>query len=516
MTDAGSHLDTLLDYAETTGLITSEDRIWAANVVLSTLGLAAPAGPGERGETGSADTRTASDMPAADSEAEAAARRGAEAVLAPLLDDAVVRGLIEDTPDQRDALDAAIMGSLTERPSSVIADFWADYDIAAVAASDGFFGLCVANNYIHAERTDRNPRWMQPSRYGELVLTINLAKPEKDPRDIAAARNVTATGYPECLLCAQNEGYAGRVDHPARQNLRLIPLALADESWFLQYSPYQYYLEHCIVLRAQHVPMQLTRLTFTRLLEFVTEFPHYFLGSNADLPIVGGSILNHDHFQGGRFRFPMQDARPVAGWHRGELRAQVLDWPLSVVRISGADAVAVGDAGFELLTAWRSHDEPDTAVAAFTGTTPHNTVTPVAHRTRDGYQLDVVLRNNRTSDEHPDGIFHPHAEIHPVKRENIGLIEVMGLAVLPGRLASEMAGLAQALASGTELPAALVHHAPMLEQLRAADGAPDALVRAAVGDYFRRGLEHCSVLGLGEDALPRWERLVAPLGWARS
>lgn len=500
MTRSAASLEPLLDYAEATGLITVEDRIWARNVLLDLLGLSAPPGANI---TPSTITRPgASRSPSS-----------ADEVLAPILDDAVQRGLIEDTPDQRDALDASIMGALTPRPSVVIDTFWDDYDVSPAAATDGFFDMCVANNYVHAERTARNPQWRHATDYGELILTVNLAKPEKDPRDIAAARNAPESGYPECLLCAQNEGYAGRPDHPARQNLRLIPLALADESWFLQYSPYQYYFQHCIVLRAQHVPMQLTRLTFTRLLEFVTEFPNYFLGSNADLPVVGGSILNHDHFQGGRFRFPMQDARPLASWRRGELRAQVLDWPLSAVRLSGSDPQVVGDAGFELLQVWRHHDEPESDVRAFTGDTPHNTVTPVAHRIGDGYQLDVVLRNNRTSAEHPDGIFHPHAEIHPVKRENIGLIEVMGLAVLPGRLAAEMAQLAAALDRGGELPPELAKHAPMVAQLPISGESAEKAIHRAVGDYFTRGLEHCGVFGHGPAALRRWERLLGPLDW---
>ncbi len=500
MNGSGPSLEPLLDYAETTGLITAEDRIWARNVLLDLLGLSAP----PEADIGSATTTH---------------RRGsnglssADGLLAPILDDAVQRGLIEDTPDQRDALDASIMGALTPRPSVVIDRFWDDYDIAPVTATDGFFAMCVANNYVHAERTARNPRWSHATDYGELILTVNLAKPEKDPRDIAAALNAPESGYPECLLCAQNEGYAGRPDHPARQNLRLIPLALADEAWFLQYSPYQYYFQHCIVLRSQHVPMQLTRLTFARLLEFVTEFPDYFLGSNADLPIVGGSILNHDHFQGGRFRFPMQDARPLTSWRRGEVRAQVLKWPLSVVRLSGSDPQDLGDAGFELLQVWRQHDEPEANVRAFTGDTPHNTVTPVAHRIGDAYQLDVVLRNNRATAEHPDGIFHPHAEIHPVKRENIGLIEVMGLAVLPGRLAAEMAQLSQALERGGELTPELAKHAPMVAQLPKPGESPEVAIRRAVGDYFTRGLEHCGVLGHGDATLPRWERLLGPLGW---
>ncbi len=496
--DFQAALAELLAYAVRTGLIEHSDVCWARNRLLDLLNAASAGGAWE------------TPTPVADR----ASNEGVDELLAPLLTDAAERGLIEDTPGQRDLLDAEIMGALTARPSEVIGEFQRNYRTDPKVATDAFYRLCIANNYIHKERTDANPHWRHPSRYGDLEITINRAKPEKDPRDIAAASRAPASGYPNCLLCRENEGYRGRADHPGRGNLRLVPLRLAGSTWYLQYSPYLYYPEHCIVLSETHVPMRLSSQTFVRLLDFVTDLPHYFLGSNADLPIVGGSILGHDHFQGGRHRFPMDSAAILARWsHRDGTVADVLDWPLATVRLTHADREILQRHGDALLTEWRGHDEPETQVAHATGGVAHNTVTPVVRRSGPDYQLDVVLRNNRTSDEHPDGIFHPHAEIHPVKRENIGLIEVMGLAVLPGRLARELALLADVLADGRSTPTEVAHHDRMLTGLRGRSGDPWDLLRAAVGDYFVAGLEHCGVFGIGEAALPRWQRLLAPLGW---
>lgn len=503
--DPGPALGALVGYALSTGLIRPDDERWAVNQVLEVLRLDSPGSyDGPRHDDGV----------------------GPDQLLAPLLSDAAGRGVIDDTPGQRDLLDAAVMGALMARPSAVTADFWRHYGHSPSLATDAFYRLCVDANYVHAARSAANPRWRYPSRYGELDITINLAKPEKDPRDIAAAASGGGTGgaaYPACLLCPANEGYAGRRDHPARQNLRVIALDLAGDDWYLQYSPYLYYLEHCIVLSGEHRPMQLTRTTFARLLDFVGQFPDYFVGSNADLPIVGGSILSHDHFQGGRNEFPIQRARTVMAFEgpAAGLRAQVLDWPLSVLRLTAADPQVLTAAGFALLTAWRDHEVPQTEVKARTGDTPHNTVTPIARRVGRDFQLDVVLRNNRTTPAHPDGLFHPHAEIHPVKKENIGLIEVMGLAVLPGRLAADIPRLAEVVSGAGELAPDLVAHAPMVEELRvdheghpsAAPEAAEARVRAAIGEYFTRGLEHCGVLGPASASGPLWTELLAPLGY---
>lgn len=488
--DPGPALGVLIGYAIRSGLIGVDDERWAVNRLLEVLRLDDPgsyAGPTE---------------PVG----------GADEALAPALDLAVSTGRIGDSQGRRDLLDSALMGALMAPPSVITGEFWRRYEANPRKATDGFYRLCVASNYIHAERSERNPTWAHPSRYGKLDMTINLAKPEKDPRDIIAAGQQSAHGYPTCLLCPQNEGYAGRLDHPGRQNLRLIGLELAAEQWLLQYSPYLYYTEHCIVLSADHTPMQLTRATFTRLLEFVGQFPEYFVGSNADLPIVGGSILSHDHFQGGRYEFPIERAAVVADFTGPHgIHGQVLEWPLTVLRLTGADPWSLGEVGFAMLEAWREYDVPSAGVRARTGETLHNTITPIARRRGHDFQLDIVLRNNRTSTEHPDGIFHPHAEIHPVKKENIGLIEVMGLAVLPGRLASDIPRLAAALA-GEELADDLLAHRPMLESIPAGFDDAEAAVRQAVGAYFTAGLEHCGVLGPAADSVPQWREFLAPLG----
>jgi len=510
--DPAPALEGLLAYALRSGLIGHDDEMWAVNRILEVLRIDAP---GSRATVSRAPGSDAPGGRVLGSDVEAGP--SADEAVAPLLDFAVATGLIPDTPGRRDLLDAAIFGALMPRPTEVIRSFWADFQTDPRRATDAFYRLSVAANYIHADRSDRNPRWTYASRFGEIDMTINLAKPEKDPRDIIAAGATAASGYPLCLLCPQNEGYAGRIDHPARQNLRLIPLEFHGEPWALQYSPYLYYPEHCIVLSQRHVPMQMTRMTFTRLLDFVGMFPEYFLGSNADLPIVGGSILSHDHFQGGRYEFPIERASTVAtldGPHG--VKAELLNWPLATVRLTGADADVLGDLGFAILQAWRGHDEPETDVVAVTDQ-PHNTVTPIARRSGRDFQLDVVLRNNRTSAEHPDGIFHPHAEIHPVKKENIGLIEVMGWAVLPGRLATDIPRLAGALRERV-VPHDLAAHQPMLDAIRTRGGDlgdPETAVRSAVGEYFVTGLEHCGVFGDPHEATDRWLRLLEPLGFRR-
>lgn len=422
-------------------------------------------------------------------------------LLRPLLDDAASRGLISpDTTTERDLWDTAIMGCFVARPSTVVQQFWNDYARSPVAATDAFHRQAVASNYIRVGRTDRNITWRQPTEYGVMDMTINVSKPEKDPRDIAAAaRSTSSGGYPLCLLCRENEGYAGRVDHPARQNLRLIPMDLAKQRWYLQYSPYRYYNEHCIVLSEEHRPMRIDRETFARLAEFTEVLPHYMVGSNADLPIVGGSILSHDHFQGGRFEFAMDRARSLWATSLFGVEVAVLHWPLSVLRVTGSDE-AVIDFCDRVLGAWRTYTDEENAVFAFTNGVAHNTIAPIARRIGGRLRMDLVLRNNRTSRDHPDGVFHPHAEIHSVKKENIGLIEVMGLAVLPGRLEHELAAVARALVDHTALPSQLAGHQPMLDRLRA-EGPErefgDALERArlAAGAVFVRGLEHCGVFG---------------------
>lgn len=472
-------LGALLDYGQNHGLISAEDRVCTRNRVLEVLriddyDLAAEGGAGGDGDV--------------------------DALLAPLLDDAARRGLITpDTVTQRDLWDTAIMGCFVPPPAQVARDFWADYAQGPVIATDRYHRHAVASNYIRVGRTDRNITWQQATDYGVLDMTINVSKPEKDPRDIAAAAaGGSGGGYPQCLLCKENEGYRGRADHPARQNLRLIGMELAGERWYLQYSPYRYYNEHCIVLSDEHRPMRIDDQTFVRLADFTSLLPHYLVGSNADLPIVGGSILSHDHFQGGRYEFAMDRAEPAWATEIDGVHVEVLHWPLAVLRLRGADADVLALSN-RVLAAWREYSDPGRGVIAYSGQTPHNTITPIARREQGTLRMDLVLRNNRTSDAHPDGIYHPHAEIHPVKRENIGLIEVMGLAVLPGRLETELEAIARSLL-GAELPQECAPHRPMLDELLATGPATDLdearhRAREMAGTYFVRGLEHCGVFG---------------------
>jgi len=398
-------------------------------------------------------------------------------------------GLIPDnTTTYRDLLDARIMGLLLPRPSETALIFRRTEEEAGIRqATDDFYALNVDSNYIRMDRIRRNRYWRQATEYGDLEITINLSKPEKDPKEIALLKTLAPSNYPKCLLCADNVGYAGRADHPARQNLRIIPLELQGETWFFQYSPYVYYNEHSIVFHGKHVPMRISPDTFARLLDFVEQFPHYFIGSNADLPIVGGSILSHDHFQAGRHTFPMETARPEAVFVDSAepgVRYSIVAWPMSVVRINGEDRKAVHAAAVRILDSWRAYSDPEADILAYTDQdgqqVPHNTVTPIARRLANGeYELDLVLRNNRTSEEHPDGIFHPHAHLHHIKKENIGLIEVMGLAVLPGRLKEEL----------EELSALLVESEPLdLQALESGPFAKHAEWIARVVDKHGTGL----------------------------
>ncbi|MCQ6558831.1 UDP-glucose--hexose-1-phosphate uridylyltransferase [Paenibacillus mendelii] len=373
-------------------------------------------------------------------------------LLEPLLDYGVSIGLIPDnTSTSRDLLDARIMGLLMPRPSEAAAQFWrVAQSEGAAKATDAFYTLSIDSNYIRMDRIRKNQYWQQPTEYGNLEITVNLSKPEKDPREIARLKTLAPSYYPKCLLCVDNVGYAGRADHPARQNLRVVPLTLHGETWYLQYSPYVYYNEHSIVFHGKHVPMKISVDTFARLLDFVDEFPHYFIGSNADLPIVGGSILNHDHFQAGRHTFPMETAKAEVVYTDSEkpgIRYSIVAWPMSVIRMNGTNKQDMLAGAGRLLKAWRAYSDHSADIEAFTEKdgmrVPHNTVTPIARVNASGeYELDLVLRNNRTSVAHPDGIFHPHAHLHHIKKENIGLIEVMGLAVLPGRLKTELEDIA--------------------------------------------------------------------------
>ena len=377
-----------------------------------------------------------------------------ETILANLLNIAVERGIIEDNVVYRDLFDTKLMNCLLPRPAQVQAAFWEKYAISPEKATDYYYKFSQDSDYIRRYRVAKDLKWKVDSPYGEIDITINLSKPEKDPKAIAAARNAAASSYPKCQLCMENEGYAGRVNHPARENHRIIPITINQSNWGFQYSPYVYYNEHCIVYNGEHVPMKIDRAAFTKLFDFIKLFPHYFLGSNADLPIVGGSILSHDHFQGGHYTFAMAKAKielPVTIPGYEDVEAGIVKWPLSVLRIRSKDTSRLIDLAEHVLNCWRSYTDEDAFIYAETNGEPHNTITPIARKNGDTYELDLTLRNNITTDEHPLGVYHPHAQYHHIKKENIGLIEVMGLAVLPSRLKEELELLADYIVNGKDI-----------------------------------------------------------------
>ena len=377
-----------------------------------------------------------------------------ETILANLLNIAVERGIIEDNVVYRDLFDTKLMNCLLPRPAQVQAAFWEKYAISPEKATDYYYKFSQDSDYIRRYRVAKDLKWKVDSPYGEIDITINLSKPEKDPKAIAAARNAAASSYPKCQLCMENEGYAGRVNHPARENHRIIPITINQSNWGFQYSPYVYYNEHCIVFNGEHVPMKIDRAAFTKLFDFIKLFPHYFLGSNADLPIVGGSILSHDHFQGGHYTFAMEKAKielPVTIPGYEDVEAGIVKWPLSVLRIRSKDTSRLIDLAEHVLNCWRSYTDEDAFIYAETNGEPHNTITPIARKNGDTYELDLTLRNNITTDEHPLGVYHPHAQYHHIKKENIGLIEVMGLAVLPSRLKEELELLADYIVNGKDI-----------------------------------------------------------------
>ena len=394
-----------------------------------------------------------------------------EEILAGILDYAVAHGLCEDNITARDIFDTRIMGAVTPMPREVVRTFREKYARSPETATDWYYRFSCDTDYIRRYRIAKDMRWKYPSQYGEMDITINLSKPEKDPKAIAAAKNAPQTAYPKCQLCRENEGYAGRMNHPARANHRIIPITICGEDWCLQYSPYVYYNEHCIVFSSQHVPMKIDRSAFEKLLDFVKDFPHYFVGSNADLPIVGGSILSHEHFQGGHYQFAMEKAgleKEVCFKGFEDVKAGIVKWPMSVIRLDGSDPQRLAELADKILTCWRGYSDESVGVVAFSDGEPHNTITPIARRRGELYELDLVLRCNITTPEHPLGVFHPHADKHHIKKENIGLIEVMGLAVLPSRLKQELTDLASAIVSGTDIAADAVlnKHAPWVEELK--------------------------------------------------
>lgn len=484
--DINHGINRLLNFALQQGLIAAEDEYYAANLLLDCLGV----------EEFVMET-VVETLPTADP------------ILEQMLDYAVDKGIIEDTGNERELFDTRLMNCVMPRPSEVVRRFWEDYAKSPELATQNYYQLSIASNYIRKSRIDKNIVWQTATEFGALDITINLSKPEKDPRDIAKARLAKASAYPKCLLCRENEGYAGRSNHPARQTHRLIPLELGGHSWFLQYSPYTYYNEHCIVLNSQHVPMRITRQTFENLVDFLDIFPHYFAGSNADLPIVGGSILSHDHYQGGRYVFAMERAAvereyTFAGFPA--VRAGRVKWPMSVLRLTSTDRGQLVGLADHILQCWRGYSDAGVGILAQSDGEPHNTITPIARRRGTAYEFDLVLRNNRTTAEHPLGLFHPHAEVHHIKKENIGLIEVLGLAILPARLKKEMALVSDALVKGTADIAAvpeIASHADWYRMLRekyprvAAEDAA-AVLQQEIGQVFRQVLLHAGVFKRNE------------------
>ena len=474
MTD--TYIAALVEYALSAGLIEACDRVWAVNALLEVM---------------KKDDYTAP---------EAVPQLPLEEILKGLLDDAAARGVISDDITSRDLFDTKLMGALTPRPSQVRKTFWEKYSESPWMATDWYYKLSQDTDYIRRYRIVKDQKWVTSTAYGDLDITINLSKPEKDPKAIAAARNLPASAYPRCQLCAENEGYAGRVNHPARENHRIVPITINNSPWFLQYSPYVYYNEHCICLNSEHTPMKIDQACFGKLLDFVGQFPHYFVGSNADLPIVGGSILAHDHFQGGHYTFAMAKApveTPFTFPGFEDVKAGIVKWPMSVVRITAADPKRLIDLADRILTLWRGYTDESAFIYAETDGEPHNTITPIARRRGEDYELDLVLRNNITTQEHPLGVYHPHAELHHIKKENIGLIEVMGLAVLPARLKAELAAVADKLVKGEDLRAdpLTAAHADWAEGFACRVTPDNALdvVYQETGAVFAQVLEHAGV-----------------------
>ena len=488
----------LADYAIHHGLADEADRLYLVNALLEKLGLD--------------DYEAVGDVPFA----------GLDDILDTLVDYAAEQGLLKsESITGRDLFDTALMGIVTPRPSEVIGTFRSLYDESPEKATDWFYRFSQDTNYIRATRVAKDIRWSVPSEFGDIDISINLSKPEKDPRDIAAAKTAKQSAYPKCQLCLENEGYAGRMNHPARQNHRIIPVTINESHWGFQYSPYVYYNEHCIVLNGEHVPMKIDRAAFRKLFDFVGQFPHYFLGSNADLPIVGGSILSHDHFQGGRYEFamakaPYESTFTVPGYE--DVEAGIVHWPLSVIRLRGEDDERIIDLADHILKAWRGYTDEAAFIFAETDGEPHNTITPIA-RKRDGkFELDLALRNNITTEECPLGVYHPHAEYHHIKKENIGLIEVMGLAILPARLKTEMALLAECLTGDKKLEdyPELEQHAAWAKEIAARrtdlnkDNVDDIL-KEEIGHVFVHVLEDAGVYKCTDEGRAAFQRFIATL-----
>lgn len=488
----------LTDYAIRKNLIEKEDRLYIINSLLSALNLSeCPNEPVDENPP-------------------------LEEILSALCDYAAEHGLLESNSIvYRDLFDTKLMGILTPRPSEVIRTFSALYTISPETATNYFYDLCKNCDYIRTYRVAKDMKWVYDGNYGELDITINLSKPEKDPRAIAAAKLLPQSGYPKCLLCPENEGFAGNAGKPARQTLRLIPITLADKPWLMQYSPYVYYNEHCIVLSAEHTPMKIDRNTFVRQLDFVEQFPHYFLGSNADLPIVGGSILSHDHMQGGHYTFAMEKACIEADVHfdgYDNVRAGIVKWPMSVIRLNSNDKCALAELADKILNAWRAYSDPDAFIFAETDGEPHNTITPIARMRGGNFELDLVLRNNITTEEHPLGVYHPHADVHNIKKENIGLIEVMGLAVLPARLKEEISVMCDCIRDGKDFAEdeRVEKHKKWFDgfchNYTFTSDNTEEILKREIGKTFQRVLEDAGVYPRNEQGLLAFRRFIDTVG----
>lgn len=489
----------LVNYALETGLVDPADKIYVTNRLLELFELDELA----EGETDASSPSLSE-------------------ILGFMLDYSVAEGILKnDTIINRDLFDTKIMAILTPNPSVVISHFNRLNSESPEAATDYFYKFSQDNNYIRRDRIAKDIQWKSQTEYGELDVTINLSKPEKDPKDIAAQRNARQAGYPKCLLCMENEGYAGRVNHPARQNHRIIPVIINNQDWGFQYSPYVYYNEHCIIFNSKHIPMQIERDTFVKLFDFVKLFPHYFVGSNADLPIVGGSILSHDHFQGGNYEFamakaPIEKQFKIKGFE--DIECGIVKWPMSVLRIRHTDTAPLIELSAHILDSWRAYSDPKAFIFSHTGDVPHNTVTPIARKNGDFFEMDLVLRNNITTDEHPMGVYHPHEELHNIKKENIGLIEVMGLAVLPSRLKEEMRLIKDALLAGENIGQneAIAHHSQWLTKILApysdiSQVDIEAVLHDEIGKAFSEVLSHAGVFKRDEQGQKSFETFITTL-----
>lgn len=520
----------LCAYSVKTGLIEEGDIIWALNTIIRELGIDAVDATRED------VLQEADSIPFDLTEMQEDKKfhplgtiEGGdylEHVLKDIDDYAVEKGLTDgESTLFRDLFDTKLMGDLTPRPSEVQARFDTLYEESPEEATNWYYTFSRDTDYIRRYRVRKDLKWKTATEYGDLDITINLSKPEKDPKAIAAAGKAKQTGYPKCQLCHECEGYAGRVDYPARENHRIIPIEICGQEWGFQYSPYVYYNEHCIVLNAKHTPMKIDKSAFLKLFDFVHQFPHYFVGSNADLPIIGGSILAHEHFQGGHYEFamakaPVERSFTVKGYE--DVKAGIVKWPMSVIRLSGTDTGRLAELADHILVSWRGYTDPDAFIFAETDGTPHSTITPIARKRGDVYELDLVLRNNITTPENPLGVFHPHAELHHIKKENIGLIEVMGLAVLPARLKDEMFALRDAILDGKDIRAdeALKKHADWADGfikkyqdrgIALGQDNIDAILKAEIGDVFLRVLLDAGVYKRTEEGQKAFDRFIKTL-----